>query len=220
MKASPVDKSAPDAVLLKSGPEFFGVLMDLIDKAESEIHLQTYILEDDVTGRKVINAIKKAASAGIKVYILADAYGSKNLPDKVISELMDSGIQFRKFSPAGRFTKLFLGKRLHHKVLVTDGRHCLVGGINIADRYSGFDGGETWLDYAIYIKGTAAKRVQRICVRLFFRHRFNPLKNWRGKFNRIRKIFKTKHTIVAFNDWYRQHFEISHTYRQIGRAHV
>ena len=85
MKASPVDKSAPDAVLLKSGPEFFGVLMDLIDKAESEIHLQTYILEDDVTGRKVINAIKKAASAGIKVYILADAYGSKNLPDKVIS---------------------------------------------------------------------------------------------------------------------------------------
>jgi cardiolipin synthase len=53
-------------------------------------------------------------------------------------------------SPFFRQT-LYIGRRLHHKIVVADAHVLLIGGINIANKYHGKPGKEPWLDYAIQI---------------------------------------------------------------------
>jgi cardiolipin synthase len=45
----------------------------------------------------------------------------------------------------------YIGRRLHHKIVVADAHVLLIGGINIANKYHGKPGKEPWLDYAIQI---------------------------------------------------------------------
>ena len=47
--------------LIRGGSEYFSLLLELIDKAQQSIHLQTYIFEEDETGKQVATALIKAA---------------------------------------------------------------------------------------------------------------------------------------------------------------
>jgi len=51
----------------------------MIDNAKSTVHLQTYIYENDATGRLVADALMRAA-AGNEVFVLLDGYASQDLP--------------------------------------------------------------------------------------------------------------------------------------------
>jgi cardiolipin synthase len=60
----------------------FSLLLELIDKAQQSIHLQTYIFEEDETGKQVATALIKAAQKGERCTLLLDGYASdlsKNL---------------------------------------------------------------------------------------------------------------------------------------------
>jgi len=59
-----------------SGEDYFSRLQHMINKAESEIHLQTYIFENDTTGMKIAECLKEAAMRKVNVYVLLDGYGS------------------------------------------------------------------------------------------------------------------------------------------------
>ena len=50
--------------LLKSGDEYFSKLIELIESAQSEIHLQVYIFESDATGELVRDSLIAAAKRG------------------------------------------------------------------------------------------------------------------------------------------------------------
>ena len=49
--------------LLESGGEYFPALIAAIDAARHEVQLETYIFEDDATGRRVAAALARAASS-------------------------------------------------------------------------------------------------------------------------------------------------------------
>ncbi|MDQ5944948.1 MAG: cardiolipin synthase, partial [Pseudomonadota bacterium] len=51
--------------LLDSGGEFFPALIAAIDGAQHTVSLQTYIFEDDRSGRSVIEAMKRASARGV-----------------------------------------------------------------------------------------------------------------------------------------------------------
>jgi cardiolipin synthase A/B len=123
--------------LLRSGEQFFAACEKLIDSARQFIHFQTYIVDDDSTGRRIVEALIRASERGVRVYFLLDAYGGNSFTKDLISRVEESGILFRKFSP-GLISKEFqLSLRLHHKVLLVDGEVAIVGGMNVADRYHG-----------------------------------------------------------------------------------
>ena len=127
--------------LLRSGENFFAACEKVIDEAKQYIHFQTYIVDDDETGRRIVNALIRAAERGVRVYFLLDAYGGNSFSKDLINKVEEAGILFRMFSP-GLITKGFqLSLRLHHKVLLADGDTAIIGGMNIADRYHGND---TW----------------------------------------------------------------------------
>ena len=96
---------------------------------------EIYIFEDDETGVAVADALMKAAKRGVQVYLLLDGYASQHLPDDFITELKTNGVQFRWFEPVFRGRYFYFGRRMHHKILVTDALHSLIGGVNISNRF-------------------------------------------------------------------------------------
>ena len=136
---------------------------------KEEIHLQTYIFENDETGSSIAACLKEAAQRNVKVYVLLDAYGSASLPGSFIQDLIQHGISFRFFSPLFSFNNFYLGRRMHHKILVADGIMALIGGINIAGKYHGNPESEPWLDYAVQLNCPAAEELQTLCRSLFFK---------------------------------------------------
>ncbi|MDP3666385.1 MAG: phospholipase, partial [Sediminibacterium sp.] len=64
--------------LIRGGKAYFDLLLKLINQATESIHLQTYIYDDDETGRMVADALKAAVKRNVEVYLLADGYASQS----------------------------------------------------------------------------------------------------------------------------------------------
>lgn len=167
------DYSQAESVkLVLSGKDFFETLEKSIDNAREIIHFQTYIFEEDETGRQIADALIRASDRGVKIFLLVDAYGSKDLSIEFIKKIQQGAIQFRFFSPLFSKESIYLGRRLHHKVVVIDKAISIVGGINIGDRYRGSDDNPAWLDYAALIKGDVCLELHGLCSALFEKRRF------------------------------------------------
>ncbi len=192
--------------LVHSGEDYFLRLEKLIERAEKEIHLQTYIFENDETGNRIAACLKEAAQRKVKVYVLLDAYGSSALPDSFAEDLIRHGIFLRFFSPFFSLNNFYIGRRMHHKIVVADGKIALIGGINIADKYHGAAASEPWLDYAVQLNCPAAENLQKLCSDYFFKKR-GP-----------KKILPVLHSAgsalvgILQNDWLRGKTEVCDAY--------
>jgi cardiolipin synthase len=206
--------------LLRSGRQYFAACVKVIDGAKNYIHFQTYIIDDDETGRLILNALCNAAKRGVRVYFLLDAYGGSSLSKDMISIIKEAGIFFRMFSP-GFITKGFqFSLRLHHKVLLADGSITIIGGMNVANRYHGTPDFKEWLDFAILIKGPECAHVLFILKRL-----------WNKAFlSRRERSQETVHHPAFYDDdvkikvlqnnWTRNKIEILNSYRSaLKHAH-
>ncbi|OGI69961.1 hypothetical protein A3A09_02360 [Candidatus Nomurabacteria bacterium RIFCSPLOWO2_01_FULL_42_20] len=200
--------------LVKSGEEYFKALLDLIDGAKESIHLQTYILSDDNTGRSVAGALKKAARRNVAAYVVLDLFGSFALPFSFVEDLRQGGVQLRFFSPFLTQEGIHLGRRLHRKVLVADGKKALISGINITDRYRGSKDALPWLDFGVLVEGEICSEIFASCEAI-----------WGRKFRRKKKVKAKKIFSLADgplvrvrqNDWMRRKLEISKSYKDIFR---
>ena len=206
-------KSGHAVELLRSGKQYFTACAREIDKAIHYIHFQTYIVDDDETGRRFVNALIKASKRGVKVYFLLDAYGGSTFSENLINEVAEAGILFRKFSPAFITRDFQLSLRLHHKVLLIDGEMAVIGGMNVANRYRGTRDLKEWLDFAILIRGPECAHVLFILKKL-----------WNKAFiSRRERSHETVHfpvhhhenvrVKVLQNNWYRNKIEILKSYR-------
>jgi cardiolipin synthase A/B len=202
-------KSVESIELVHSGEDYFARLRNIISDAQNEIHLQTYIFDNDSTGLEVVEALKEAAARNVKVFVLLDGYGSFKLPNSIFRDLVKYGVSIRFFSPWYSINNIYVGRRLHHKVIVADGEIALIGGINIADKYRGSDSELPWLDYAVQINGAAfCKPLQQLCGNIY------------AKENKLRKrtitsgINNDKEAVIKLlrNDWLNQKNEISNAY--------
>jgi cardiolipin synthase len=199
--------------LLRSGENYFAACEKMIDEAKLYIHFQTYIVDNDETGRRIVNALIRAAEKGIRVYFLLDAYGGSSFSKDLINKVEQAGILFRMFSP-GLITKGFqFSLRLHHKVLLVDGNIAIIGGMNVANRYRGTPDMKEWLDFAILIKGPECAHTLLILKKL-----------WNKAFiSRKERSRETVHNSPYYNDdvkvkviqnnWYRNKIEILKSYR-------
>jgi cardiolipin synthase len=204
--------------LVHSGEDFFCTLLSLIEKAQKRIDLQTYIFEEDETGREVAQSLLQAAARGVEVKVVVDGWGSAPSA-KLQSLFCEKGIHFRVFAPLFSYASLWVGRRLHHKIAVIDSQFTLVGGINIANKYRGMGGESPWLDFAILVEGKEiGARVQKICEMIDERLILPKIK--------IKKSFenpppKPGKVLVGLrqNDWLRNKNQIARSYiHAIGHA--
>nr|WP_232468062.1 cardiolipin synthase ClsB [Bordetella genomosp. 13] len=126
--------------LLQNGADFFPALCAAIDRAQTSVHLETYIFILDRTGRRVLQSLQEAARRGVKVRVVLDGFGSNTTALDVQAQIVEAGGQCRIFRPEPRWIgKLAFSRsrlrRLHRKVAVVDGSCAFVGGINIVDDF-------------------------------------------------------------------------------------
>jgi cardiolipin synthase len=204
--------------LVNSGEDYFSLLFKLIEKANQVIHLQTYIYENDETGRKVAEALKDAVKRGVSVYLHVDGYASQKLRGKFRTDLEQAGIHFKFFEPLLKSRHFYFGRRLHQKIFVADGLYSLVGGLNIGDRYNDMPDEKAWYDVALYSEGEISYQLHLICNVMWRKRR--KLKD------RIHKkeieefcdsIPKDERQMIRIrqNDWVKRKSEVWNTYRML-----
>jgi len=151
-------------VVMNSGKDTFDQIIQSIKAARHHIHLEYYIIEDDLIGNIIKNLLIEKASEGIEVRLIYDDVGSWSLSKDFLKELSAGGVQVFSFMPVRSYR--FANKinyRNHRKIIVVDSEIGFVGGINIADRYlhgrnySGF-----WRDTHLMIQGDAVLSLQVI----------------------------------------------------------
>jgi cardiolipin synthase A/B len=205
--------------LIRGGAEYFDTLLQMINTAEESIHLQTYIYDDDETGRLVADALKAAAKRKVAVYLMADGYASQGISHSFIEELKIAGVNFRFFEPVLKSRYFYFGRRMHHKVIVVDTAKAMVGGINISDRYNDIPGKPAWLDFALEAEGEVAQQLCVLCWKSWKGYPVNmgitPCEEKQITFN-IPPENKSQ-VRMRRNDWVRRKNEISTSYIEMLR---
>jgi len=155
--------------LLENGVHYFPALEAELDAARREIHLETYIFEDDVTGRTIAAALARAARRGVATNVMVDGFGSKSLNNELVAELEGAGVRFLVYRPDISPWTLRRGRlrRLHRKIAVVDARVAFVGGINIIDDMDTPGHTPPRFDYAVRVEGPLVARIHPVVKRLW-----------------------------------------------------
>lgn len=201
--------------LIRGGKEYFSIMEDMIEKAQQSIQLQVYIFEQDSTGESVANKLIQASSRGVKVQMLLDGYASRGLSASFKNKLRASGIQLRLFEPILKGGNFYFGRRLHHKIMVTDADAALVGGINISDKYNDKPGEPGWLDWAIKVEGDAAYELYKLCNHFYAKKPSDKIHIDRKKINHLSKEELHCPIRIRRNDWVMNKNQISASYMEM-----
>ena len=141
-------------------------LLEAIAGAKHHIHIQYYILCDDVTGTRLRDALAAKARQGVQVRLLYDDVGCAGVKKAFFESMRAAGIEAHAFLHVKfpRFTSK-VNYRNHRKIGVIDGRIGFIGGMNVADRYVlGIERGngkrERWRDTHFRIEGSGVAGLQ------------------------------------------------------------
>jgi cardiolipin synthase A/B len=159
--------------LLIDGPATYAAMFKAVKGAKDNINIETFIFEDDETGRKFADLLLKKQSEGVRVNLIYDSVGSFSTPRSFFTRLRDGGIQVLEFNPVnplkahGRWRLIH---RDHRKILIADGKLAITGGVNISQVYSaGLSGRERdegkairWRDTDVQIEGPAVAEFQKL----------------------------------------------------------
>ena len=171
--------------LLQNGEAYFPAIEAALDRAVHEIYLESYIFENDNTGRRIAEALRRAAFRGVKTHVLIDGFGSKSLPKTMVDYLVTAGVMVLKFRPkispwTLRRQRL---RRLHRKIVVVDQEIAFVGGINIIDDMDMPGQTSPRYDYAVSVEGPLVKQIHDSTRRVWSRVAWTRLRPGWGRDN-------------------------------------
>lgn len=159
--------------LIADGQAAYAAMFKAIKSAKDHINLESYIIEDDETGRKFAELLLKKQREGVQVNIIYDCMGSLNTPAAFFERLQKGGIKvvgFNPLSPLSDREEWGITHRDHRKILIVDGTVAIIGGINISKVYSSTPlkrkqnkkGPIHWRDTDIQIEGPAVAQLQKL----------------------------------------------------------
>jgi cardiolipin synthase len=157
--------------LLKNGKDYFASVIQSIKQARQSIFVEAYIFSHDVTGIKILTALKEAAKRNIDIYLLLDGFGSRDLSQKVIDEIKAAKIHFLFYHPkiSPYQMKRISLRRLHRKMFLIDHRIAYIGGINIIDDANVPNGKAPRIDYAAQLEGPVVYSISQSMTKLWKR---------------------------------------------------
>ena len=148
---------------LLTGDQFYPRLIDAIEGAKHHIHLQSFIIGDDVIGTRILLLLNRKARHGVKVRLLYDKFGSARALFSGLFRRVDSNENLRiaGWTQANPLKRQFqINLRNHRKCAIIDGHTAFFGGINIHDENLSSDGSEGIRDYHFRISGPVVHELQ------------------------------------------------------------
>lgn len=150
--------------LLVDGDQTFAAMLNAIARAQSYVHLETYILVADRVGELFAAALIDRARAGVAVRVMYDGVGSFSLSDIFVEDLRRGGIEVVEYRPVARWRNRWRwSRRDHRKILVVDGVTAFTGGLNVSlDYVPGKFGGRAWRDTHVRVRGPVVGQLERM----------------------------------------------------------
>ncbi len=159
--------------LLINGPATYRARFEAIKNARDHIYLEIFSIEDNTRGRRFADLLIKKQAEGVQVYLMYDSAGSFHAPASFFERLRREGIRVLEFNPVNPFKARGAwrpARRDHRKVLITDGKIAITGGINFSQDYSTgpFPGEEeqkksrmAWRDTDVQIEGPVVSEFEK-----------------------------------------------------------
>jgi cardiolipin synthase len=140
---------------------FVDRLVDDIAAASDHVHLLFYIIGDDATTARVVEALGNAVERGVVCRVLADSLGSRPDFDRLRPTLEAAGILAEETMRVGLFRRAGrLDLRNHRKIAVIDGSIAYTGSQNLVD--STFIPGLTYEELNVRLTGPVALELQAV----------------------------------------------------------
>jgi cardiolipin synthase A/B len=160
--------------LLQGGEELFPAMVHALDAAQTQVHLETYMLVFANRALEVVEALERAARRGVEVRLVVDAIGTPQVPAHWQQRLRQAGVQLCIYAPLGRLGLLIPSRwrRLHRKLCVVDGMLGFCGGINLVDDLDDPALGrlpEPRLDFALQVIGPLVEDMHETMEQLWVR---------------------------------------------------
>jgi len=145
--------------LYSDGNETFDAMIEIIDRAESHVELESYIYKPDLVGQRFADALSAAAKRGVRARLLTDWVGMRGTPASFMRALRGRGVEVRIFNPPHWRPWFGIVPRDHRKLVVGDGKIGITGGIGIGEEWQhGLirKRRQEWRDTCVRIIGPAA----------------------------------------------------------------
>ncbi|HMM47798.1 MAG TPA: cardiolipin synthase ClsB [Thiobacillaceae bacterium] len=155
--------------LLEGGAAFFPALIAAIAAAQVEVHLETYIFNDDASAAAVRDALAAAAQRGVRVRVLIDGIGARDFPQAWHDALVSAGVVLLVYRPlvTGWRSNPRSLRRLHRKLAVIDARIAFLGGMNLIDDYEPTRFPAPRLDFSVEVQGPLLVSIHQNARRLW-----------------------------------------------------
>jgi cardiolipin synthase len=146
-----------------NGDGTYARLWEDLRSAQRSITLQLYYGHPGRMGDTLRDMLIERSRAGVRVFLLYDAFGSQNIPGDHLSALRASGVFVEAFRPLRLSTLHLFQNRSHVRGIVVDGRIGWTGGFGIDDKWLG-DGHSpgSWRETNVRFEGPAVRQLQAI----------------------------------------------------------
>ena len=178
--------------LLQDGEATYSAMFSAIRKARDHINLESYIIEDDQTGRQFADLLLEQQGRGVQVNVIYDSFGAISTPRAFFDRLAEGGInvlEFNPLNPLAAKAEWQINNRDHRKLLVVDGRIAFIGGINISSVYSSgsvvrrlhnvagkvAENTVAWRDTDLQIEGPVVGELQKLFMETWEKQHGKPL---------------------------------------------
>lgn len=154
------------AKVLTDGEEKFSEIIQDLKSAQDHIHLEYFIVRDDIIGRRIQKILIEKAKEGVAVRLIYDGVGSRSLGISYLFELKNAGVEVVCFLPVVLpFFHSKMNFRNHRKIIIVDGKIGFVGGLNIGDEYLGISSRFVyWRDTHLKLEGESVYLLQNIFI--------------------------------------------------------
>jgi cardiolipin synthase len=151
--------------LLRDAQENYPAWLEAINSAQRWVHFESYIVHDDQCGREFSQALRTAATRGVKVRLVYDWVGAITATTWMFWErLRRAGVEVRAFNQPRLDSPLGWMSRDHRKMLGVDGRVGFVTGLCVGDMWYGRErckGADPWRDTGVAVRGPAVADIER-----------------------------------------------------------
>ena len=149
------------AEILINGDEIFPAFIETIASAQHSVNLLTYVYWHGEIARRIADAICERAEHGVEVNVLFDAVGSAKMGRELTAQIRDAGANLAIFRPPKPYAIRRLNNRTHRKLCIVDGKVGLIGGVGIADEWTGnAEDPDHWRDTHVRVRGPVVRGLQ------------------------------------------------------------
>lgn len=147
-----------------NGETAFWRLMGMIEEAKESLHVMTFILGREETGKALTRLLARKAAEGVEVRLLLDSLGSIWASGAFLRPVIEAGGRAATFMPVLPVRRRWSANlRNHRKIVVADHRVAMVGGMNLASAFMGpTPDPRRFVDMASFLEGPAVADIERV----------------------------------------------------------